>query len=252
MPRREVRDARYAGTVSLGPGPRSGSAVARTDNDGVMAIRVLLADDHPVVRYGLTAMLDAVEDIDVVASVPDGPSALREAQLCTPDVAILDIRMPGVDGVEATRRLRATVPKTAVLLLTMYDDDATVFTAMQAGARGYLLKGVSQDEITTAIRAVAAGQVIFGAGMATRIMTYFSQAPASTSSAFPQLTERELEILELLASGCGTVEISARTHLAQKTVSNQLTGIFAKLQVANRTEAVIRARDAGLGTLREA
>src|SRR5215213_4175243 len=100
-----------------------------------MAIRVLLADDHPVVRYGLTAMLDAVEDIDVVASVPDGPSALREAQLCTPDVAILDIRMPGVDGVEATRRLRATVPKTSVLLLTMYDD-ATVFTAMQAGARG--------------------------------------------------------------------------------------------------------------------
>jgi DNA-binding NarL/FixJ family response regulator len=123
---------------------------------------------------------------------------------------------------------------------------------MQAGARGYLLKGVSQNEITTAIRAVAAGQVIFGAGMATRIMTYFSQAPASTSSAFPQLTERELEILELLASGCGTVDISARTHLSQKTVSNQLTGIFAKLQVANRTEAVIRARDAGLGTPREA
>ena len=241
-----------SGSVSFSPGPGSGSTAGRGGDDGAVAIRVLIADDHQVVLYGLRAMLDDVEDIEVVASVPDGSSALREAQLCTPDVAILDIRMPGVDGVEATRRLRTSVPETAVLLLTMYDDDDTVLTAMRAGARGYLLKGVSQDEITTAIRAVAAGQIVFGAGMATRIMTYFSQAPASTSSAFPQLTERELEILRLLASGCGTAEISARTFLAQKTISNHLTGIFAKLQVANRTEAVIRARDAGLGSPGEA
>ena len=209
---------------------------------------MLLADDHPVVRRGLAALLGTLPDFEVVGEAVDGEEAVREAQLTRPDVVLMDVRMPGIDGVAATRRLRETVPDTAVLVLTMYDDDATVFTAMQAGARGYLLKGAEQDEIADAIRAVVRGQAIFGPGIASRLLEHFANPPAPPAAEpFPELTPREREILELLAEGRRTAEIAGSLHLSPKTVSNNLTTIFAKLEVADRTAAVIRARERGLG-----
>jgi DNA-binding NarL/FixJ family response regulator len=211
-------------------------------------IRVLLADDHPVVRRGLAALLGTLDGFEVVGEAADGEAAVRETQLTKPDVVLMDVRMPGIDGVEATRRIRKAVPETAVLVLTMYDEDATVFTAMQAGARGYLLKGAEQDEIADAIRAVVRGQAIFGAAIATRLLDHFANPPAAVSDdPFPELSPREKEILELLAQGRRTAEIATSLHLSPKTVSNNLTTIFAKLEVGDRTAAVIRARERGLG-----
>jgi DNA-binding NarL/FixJ family response regulator len=215
----------------------------------VSVIRVLIADDHPVVRSGLTALLGTLEEFEVVGEAVDGASAAREAQLLKPDVVLMDVRMPGTDGVEATRRIRAIAPGTAVLILTMHDDDATVFTAMRAGAHGYLLKGAGQEEIAGAIRAVAAGQAIFGPGIAARLLEHFAATPPQTAAAdpFPELTPREKEILQLLAQGRRTAEIATTLHISPKTVSNNLTAIFGKLQVSDRTAAIIRAREHGLG-----
>jgi DNA-binding NarL/FixJ family response regulator len=215
----------------------------------VPAIRVLIADDHPVVRSGLSALLGTLEEFEVVGDAVDGDGAVRETQLLRPDVVLMDVRMPGTDGVEATRRIRTVAPETAVLILTMHDDDATVFTAMRAGASGYLLKGAGQEEIAGAIRAVAAGQAIFGPGIAARLLDHFagSQPQEASTEPFPELTPREREILELLAQGQRTAEIAAVVHISPKTVSNNLTAIFAKLQVADRTAAIIRAREHGLG-----
>lgn len=214
-------------------------------------LRIVLADDHPVVRGGLRALLDTLDGFEVVGEAADGEAAVREVQLSKPDVVLMDVRMPGVDGVEAARRIRETVPGTAVLILTMYDDDATVFTAMQAGARGYLLKGAEQSEIVAAIRAVAAGQAIFGPGVAARVLGFFSAPPAARAPAeedpFPELTNRERDILDLLAAGRRTAAIADDLHLSPKTVSNHLTSVFAKLEVADRASAIIRAREGGLG-----
>lgn len=208
---------------------------------------MLIADDHPVVRGGLHALIDTLEGLEVAGVAADGETAIRETLLLRPDVVLMDVQMPGVDGVEATRRIRATVPNAAVLMLTMYDDDATVFTAMQAGARGYLLKGAEQDEIATAIHAVAAGQVIFGPGVAARVLGYFAAPAAPDQVPFPELTDREREILDQLASGRRTSRIADTLYLSPKTVSNHLTSIFAKLEVADRAAAIIRAREKGLG-----
>jgi len=225
-----------------------GSTRNPDSHHGDMGLRVLIADDHPVVRGGLRALIDTIDGLEVVGLAADGDAAVRETQLLRPDVVLMDVQMPGTDGVEATRRIRASVPDSAVLMLTMYDDDATVFTAMQAGARGYLLKGAEQDEIVTAIRAVVAGQVIFGPGVAARVLGYFSSPPAPRAEPFPELTEREREILDLLASGRRTAAIADALFLSPKTVSNHLTSIFAKLEVADRAAAIIRAREGGLGT----
>ncbi len=210
---------------------------------------MLLADDHPVVRRGLAALLGTLDGFEVVGEAEDGEAAVREAQLTRPDVVLMDVRMPGMDGVEATRRIRRAAPDVAVLVLTMYDDDATVFTAMQAGAQGYLLKGAEQDEIADGIKAVARGQAIFGPGVAARLLEHFAHPRPVTAAdePFPELTPRERSILDLLSQGRRTSEIAETLHLSPKTVSNNLTTIFSKLEVTDRTAAVLRARERGLG-----
>ncbi|GAA3526477.1 response regulator transcription factor [Aeromicrobium panaciterrae] len=210
-------------------------------------IRVLLADDHPVVRSGLRALLESLPDYEVVAESPDGESAIREAQLVRPDVVLMDIRMPGIDGIEATRRLRAAVPETAILVLTMFDDDDTVFAAMRAGAQGYLLKGAEQVEIDRGIRAVVAGEAIFSPGVAQRVLGYFAASPAAGSEPFPELTTREREVLDLVAAGRRNQAIAEELFLSPKTVANHISSIFVKLAVADRSEAIVRARQGGLG-----
>ena len=210
-------------------------------------LRIVLADDHPVVRSGLRALISTLDGIEVVGEAADGREGMERAAELNPDVVLMDVRMPGMDGVEATRRIRVSVPETAVLMLTMFDDDATVFTAMQAGARGYLLKGAEQEEIVGAIRAVVAGQAIFGPGVAAHVLGYFAAPPPPAQEPFPQLTDRERDILDLLAEGRRTSAIAEQLFLSPKTVSNHLTSIFVKLEVADRAEAIVRARDFGLG-----
>jgi DNA-binding NarL/FixJ family response regulator len=214
---------------------------------GAEAITVVIADDHPVVRNGLRALIDSLPGLAVVGEAVDGESAVREAQLLRPDVVVMDVRMPGTDGLEATRRITAAVPGTAVLVLTMYEDDDTVFAAMRAGARGYLLKGADQTEIDRALRATAAGEAIFGPGVAARVLGYFAGARAAVEAPFPELTPREREILDRVAAGERNGAIARALGLAPKTVSNHLSSIFTKLAVADRAEAVLRAREGGFG-----
>lgn len=221
------------------------------DDDGSVSIRIVLVDDHAVVRDGLAAVIERLDGYEVVAQASTGLEAVEQVERVRPDVVLMDVRMPGIDGIEATRRLREQVPETAVLMLTMFDDDATVFGAMQAGARGYLLKDASHHEVTTALMAVVAGQAVFGPGIANRMLAFFAERPRTGGDyPFPVLAPREREILELLATGLRTQEIAQTLHLSSKTVSNQLTAIFNKLGVADRTAAVIAAREYGLGTQR--
>ncbi len=211
-------------------------------------IRVVLADDHPVVRGGLRALLESLPSYEVVGEAVDGEAAVREVQLTKPDVVLMDVQMPDVDGLEATRRIRSAVPDVAVLVLTMFDDDDTVFAAMKAGAQGYLLKGAEQDEIDRAIRAVVAGEAIFGPGVATRVLQHFSDPPSVPDDVpFPQLTDREREVLDLVAAGRRNADIAEQLFLSPKTVANHISSIFAKLAVADRSAAIVRARDEGLG-----
>jgi DNA-binding NarL/FixJ family response regulator len=210
-------------------------------------IRVVIADDHPIVREGLTALLSSVPGFDVVAYARTGREAVQEVVLHRPDVALLDLQMPELDGFGATRQIVRSAPDVAVLVLTMHADDDSVFTAMRAGARGYLVKGAEQEEILGAIRAVAAGEVIFGPAVAQRVLAFFSGPPPAPSNVFPELTDRERKILDLLAAGLSNAEIGQRLSLAGKTVANHVSSIFAKLQVAGRAQAIIKARDAGLG-----
>ena len=212
-------------------------------------VRVVVADDHPIVRDGLTALLSSVPGFSVVAEASNGREAVREVVMHRPEVALLDLQMPEVDGFEATREIVRVAPEVAVLVLTMHDDDDSVFTAMRAGARGYLLKGAEQEEIIGAIVAVAAGEAIFGPGVAQRVLAFFSAGSPAPQHPFPELTAREVEILDLLAAGLSNAAIAQRLFLASKTVANQVSGIFTKLQVAGRSQAIVRARDAGLGRL---
>ena len=211
-------------------------------------VRVLIADDHPLFLRGLRSLLDGHEGTAVVAEATTGVEAVTEARAVQPDVAVLDLHMPGLDGVEATRRIMATSPHVGVLVLTMFDDDDSVFAAMRAGARGYLLKGADQFEILHAVQAVARGEAIFGPTVAQRIIEFFA-APRATPrpSAFPELTERELEVLDHIAAGQNNSAISDDLALSLKTVRNHVSNIFTKLQVADRSQAIVRARDAGLG-----
>jgi len=213
-------------------------------------IRVLLADDHPVYREGLAALLASVDGLEVVGTAEDGLAAVALATELQPDVVVMDVQMPGLDGIEATRRLTTASPHIGVVVLTMAEVDATLFSAMQAGARGYLLKGANQTEITRAVTAVARGEAIFGPAIARRIADFFAGPPAGSSAAeqaFPQLTGREREILELVAAGRSNGQIASALFLSPKTVRNNVSNIFAKLHVADRAEAIVRAREAGLG-----
>jgi DNA-binding NarL/FixJ family response regulator/class 3 adenylate cyclase len=215
-------------------------------------IHILIADDHALFREGLRALFSALPDIEVVGEAAEGESAITQVDALQPDVVLMDINMPGVNGIEATRRILRTHPNLGIIMVTMLEDDASVFSAMRAGARGYVLKGAHHDEILQAIRAVAAGQAVFGPAIATRMMNFFQglnglpQAGAS-SAAFPELTEREREVLTLIAQGVSNREIAERLVISAKTVSNHITNIFSKLQVADRAQAIIRARNAGLG-----
>lgn len=209
-------------------------------------IRVVLVDDHPVVLGGLRALLESLPDFEVVAEATDGEAGVREVVLTKPDVVLMDIRMPGIDGLEATRRIRERAEGVAVLVLTMFDDDDTVFGAMRAGAQGYLLKGADQVEIDRAIRAVVAGEAIFSPGVAQRVLGYFT-APPPVAEPFPELTAREREVLDLMAAGERNQAIAERLFLSPKTVANHISSIFVKLAVADRSAAIVRARRGGLG-----
>ena len=209
-------------------------------------IRVVIADDHPIVREGMTALLTSLPGFAVAAVAATGREAVREVVATRPDVAVLDLQMPDLDGIAATKEIARVAPGVAVLVLTMFSDDDSVFAAMRAGARGYLVKGAEQDEIARAIRAVAAGQAIFGPAVAQRVLGFFA-TPPTADAAFPELTARERQILDLLAAGLPNGAIAARLFVAPKTVANNVSAIFTKLQVADRAAAIIRARDAGLG-----
>jgi DNA-binding NarL/FixJ family response regulator len=210
-------------------------------------IRVVIADDHAGFRSGLAALLAAQPAFELIGEASDGSEAVEMALALQPDVVLMDLAMPGLDGIAATRRIADTSPHIAVLVLTMADNDIAVFDALRAGARGYLLKGADRAELSRAIQAVAAGEAIFGPDVARRLMQFFASSPAIQTAAFPELSEREREILELIARGLSNQQIVDRLVISPKTVRNHVSNIFGKLQVRDRAEAVVRAREAGLG-----
>jgi DNA-binding NarL/FixJ family response regulator len=215
-------------------------------NDREAPLRVVIADDHPAFRKGLGAMLESAASIEVIGEAGDGDEAVERALELTPDVVLMDVKMPGRNGIDATRQIVSRNPAIAVLVLTMYEDDDSVFAAMRAGARGYLLKGADQDDVLRAISAVAAGEAIFGPAIAERLMAYFA-AGSAAAHPFPELTERERDVVELIARGRTNAAIAAELSLTLKTVQNHVSNVFTKLQVTDRSGAVIKAREAGLG-----
>lgn len=210
-------------------------------------LRILLADDHPLFRDGLDALLASVPDADVVGEAATGAEVVERALELQPDVVVMDLHMPELSGIEATRRVVESSPHVGVLVLTMVEDDDAVFAAMRAGARGYLLKGSSQAEIVHAIRAVGSGEAVFGPPIANRLIEYFSSAPNGPPHAFPELTEREREVLELIAKGESNTAIARTLTISEKTVRNHVSNIFTKLRVADRAQAIVKAREAGIG-----
>ncbi len=209
---------------------------------------ILVADDHPAFRSGLRQMLVGVPDLTVVGEAATGAQALELVETLEPEVVVMDLRMPDLDGIEATRRLQQLPRPPAVIVLTMFEDDDSVFAAMRAGALGYLLKGSEEDEIVRAVRAVAAGEAIFGPEIARRVVAHFANPEPPPKGAFPTLTQREQEILDLLASGTGNAAIAYRLGISLKTVRNNVSNIFTKLQVSDRSAAIVKARDAGFGS----
>jgi DNA-binding NarL/FixJ family response regulator len=212
------------------------------------SLRVLVADDHPFFRDGLRSLLTSSPDTELVGEASTGEEAISLATELQPDVVLMDIQMPGISGIEATRKIAQECPRVRILVVTMFEDDGTVFRAMRAGARGYLLKGANYAEMLRAIKAVGNGEAIFSPGIATRLTNFFADIrPASSPQVFPELSDREREVLDLIAQGHKNSEIAKRLYLSPKTVRNHVSNILSKLQVVDRTQAIIRAREAGLG-----
>ena len=212
------------------------------------AIRVLVVDDHPTFRRGLTALFDSVENVELVGEASDGEKALALTAELLPDVVVMDLNMPGINGVEATRRIVAAHPTIAVLVLTMLDEDDSVFAAMRAGARGYVVKGADTEDVLRALASVARGDAVFGPAVASRVLSYLTRPlSARDPLLFPELSDREREVLTLIARGSTNSEIARTLVVSPKTVRNHVSNIFSKLQVSDRAEAVARARSAGLG-----
>jgi DNA-binding NarL/FixJ family response regulator len=210
--------------------------------------RVLIADDHPLFRHGIRGLLDATLDFEAIGEATNGDEVITQADEMQPDVILMDIHMPGVNGIEATRRILHAHPQIRVLIVTMFEDDASVFTAMRAGAHGYVLKDAQKEDLLRAIRAVSSGEAIFSPAIAARMISFFNSArPATPAQVFPELTEREREILDLIAQGLNNSEVALRLVLSASTVRNYVSSIFSKLQVADRAQAIVKARDAGLG-----
>ena len=209
-------------------------------------MRVLIVDDHPVFRDGIRALLEATPGISVVGEATTGEAAMTLAEEHRPDLVLMDVGMPGINGIEATRRIVARRPETRVLIVTMFEDDASVFAAMRAGAGGYVLKDATKEELRRAIQAVGNGEAIFSPAVAARVIAHFAQ-PRPSGRAFPDLTEREHEILEFIARGWNNARIADHLTLSAKTISNYVSNILGKLQVTYRDEAAARAKEAGLG-----
>ncbi len=217
-------------------------------------IRLMIIDDHTLFREGVKALLSITEDIEVVGEASAGEAALRVFQAQHPSIVLMDINMPGMNGIEATRKLLQVEPQTGVIMVTMLEDDASVFAAMRAGARGYVLKGANPQEMLSVIRAVAEGQALFGPAIAIRMARFFQEAAGAGQAAAPvgrnelsELTDREREVLNLIAGGYNNSEIAQKLVISPKTVRNHITNIFSKLQVADRAQAIRRARSVGLG-----
>lgn len=211
-------------------------------------LRVIVADDHPVVRQGLITLLGSLPGVEVIGEAADGLEAVRLCERHQPDVVVMDLNMPGLDGIEATRRVIAANPHIGVLVLTMFDDDTSLFASLRAGARGYILKGSDQADIARALTACGRGEAIFGPAMATRVLEFFSGVTQHAAApAFPELTDREREILELIAGGANYARIAQRLGISVKTVRNHSSNIFTKMHVTDRAQAIIKARQEGLG-----
>jgi DNA-binding NarL/FixJ family response regulator len=211
------------------------------------SLRVLIADDHPLFRHGLREFLNLAPNIEVVGEATSGEEAITQAEALHPDVILMDINMPGVKGIEAARRILHDSPHIRILVVTMFEDDGTVFAAMRAGARGYILKDAEKENILRAIQAVSNGEAIFSPTIATRLIDFFTtQASALPKEIFPSLTDREREVLQLIARGQSNADIAREFSLSPKTVYNYVSNILNKLQVADRAQAIIRAREAGL------
>lgn len=210
-------------------------------------LRVLVVDDHPLFRFGLCTVLAAEPSLEVAGEAANGRDAISAARTFGPDVVVMDLHLPDIDGIEATRQIVADRPGTGVMVLTMFNDTESVFAAMRAGARGYLLKGSGQEEIVRAVHAVGRGEAIFGPDIATRVLGFFNNGPVAADPVFPELTSREREVLALIADGESNSTIARRLSLSPKTVRNHVSSIFTKLHVADRAQAIVRARKAGLG-----
>ena len=214
-------------------------------------IKLMIADDHRLFREGIKALLAVTDDIEIVGEAEDGETTIEKCLELQPDVILMDINMPGLNGIQATARILEKQPQTRIVMLTMLEDDASVFHAMRAGARGYLLKGADPQEVLSVIRAVAEGQALLGPAIAARLLNYFKELSTKpslpqTDTDFQELTERELEVLRLISQGLNNQEIAHKLFLSPKTVRNHITNIFSKLQVADRAQAIVRAREAGL------
>lgn len=213
-----------------------------------MTSRLLLVDDHPLFRAGLRTLLNTIDGFEVVGEGASAGEAVALAAELEPDVILMDLQMPGGSGISATREILRVDPSSRILVVTLFEDDESVFMALRAGARGYLLKDAQEDDIIRAIRAVGAGEAIFSPAVATRVLRYLSGVPADVPTAvFPTLTPRERGILERIAAGRANRAIAGELAIAPKTVANNVSNIFAKLQVADRAEAIVLARDAGYG-----